>query len=127
MEPVALVTSLALLQYFAFGILVGRARARTGVAAPAMTGHPEFERYNRVHQNTLEQLVIFLPALWLFATYVQPLAAAGLGVLFIVGRLVYLRGYVANPGKRTIGFAMTALAQLPLLLGGIIGAVTSWL
>jgi glutathione S-transferase len=127
MEPVALVTSLALLQYFAFGILVGRARARTGVAAPAMTGHPEFERYNRVHQNTLEQLVIFLPALWLFATYVQPLAAAGLGVLFIVGRLVYLRGYVANPGKRTVGFAMTALAQLPLLLGGIIGAVTSWL
>jgi glutathione S-transferase len=127
MEPVALVTLLALLQYFAFGILVGRARTRTGVAAPAMTGHPEFERYNRVHQNTLEQLVIFLPALWLFATYVQPLAAAGLGVLFIVGRLVYLRGYVANPGKRTIGFAMTALAQLPLLLGGIIGAVTSWL
>lgn len=127
MEPVALVTSLALLQYLAFGLLVGRARTRTGVAAPATTGHPEFERYNRVHQNTLEQLMMFLPSLWLFATYVQPLAAAGLGVLFIVGRLVYFLGYVAAPGKRTVGFALTALAQMPLLLGGIVGAVMSWL
>jgi uncharacterized MAPEG superfamily protein len=127
MEPVALVTSLALLQYFAYGVLVSRARTRTGIAAPATTGHPEFERYHRVHQNTLEQLVTFLPSLWLFATYVQPLAAAGLGALFILGRLVYLLGYVTDPGKRTAGFVMTSLAQLPLLVGGMIGAVVTWL
>ena len=71
MEYVALVSGLALLQYVAFGMLVGRARGRYGVKAPAITGHEVFERYFRVQQNTLELLVVMLPAIWLFARYVE--------------------------------------------------------
>ena len=72
MELVAIVTVLALIEYLAFGILVGRARLAHGVKAPAISGHPIFERYFRVHQNTAEQLWLFLPGLWLFARYATP-------------------------------------------------------
>lgn len=127
MEPVALVTLLALLEYFIFGALVGRARNKTGVQAPAMTGHPLFERYNRVHQNTLEQLVVFVPALWLFSRYWSPLVAAGLGLVFVIGRAIYLKGYIADPAKRVTGVIIGAIAQVILLLGGTVGAVRAWL
>jgi uncharacterized membrane protein YecN with MAPEG domain len=127
MEPVAIVIVLALLEYFAFGVLVGRARTQYGVDAPAITGHPVFERHFRVHQNTLEQLVIFIPAAWLFGAYVSPLAAAGLGLVFIVGRFVYLRGYVEDPKKRSTGTFITLVAQATLLVGGGIGALLAWL
>lgn len=127
MEPVAIVLTLALLEYFVFGILVGRARGQYGVEAPATTGHPIFERYHRVHQNTLEQLVIFIPALWMFGAYVSPAWAALLGLVFIVGRFVYLRGYVEDPKKRSTGTYITLLAQAVLLLGGGVGALLAWL
>jgi uncharacterized membrane protein YecN with MAPEG domain len=127
MEPVAIVIALALLEYFAFGVLVGRARTQYGVEAPAITGHPVFERHFRVHQNTLEQLVIFIPAVWLFGAYVSPRAAAGLGLVFIVGRFVYLRGYVEDPKKRSTGTLITFAAQVILLVGGAIGALFAWL
>ena len=127
MELVAIVTALALLEYFVFGILAGRARGRAGVPAPAMTGDPTFERYTRVHQNTLEQLAIFLPSIWLFATYVDARIAAGLGLLFIVGRGFYLRLYVQDPETRGPGAAITSLAQIVLLLGGGIGAIRALL
>lgn len=122
MEFVAFVTALALLEYAVFGMIVGWARGKYKVAAPATGGHPIFERYFRVHQNTLEQLVGFLPAMWLFATYVNPTWAAWLGVVFIVGRVVYLVGYVADPAKREIGFAFTVLPALILLVGALWGA-----
>ena len=122
MPLVAIVTVLALVQYFVLGLRVGQARGKFGIEAPATTGHPIFERHFRVHQNTMEQLVLFLPALWLFATYVSAPVAAGLGALFIVGRFVYARGYVAEPKKRAPGTALTALATMVLLLGGLIGA-----
>jgi len=127
MEPVAIVLTLALLEYFAFGVLVGRARGQYGVEAPATTGHPIFERYHRVHQNTLEQLAIFIPAAWMFGVFVSPAGAALLGLVFIAGRIVYLRGYVEDPKKRSTGTFITLFAQAVLLLGGGVGALLAWL
>lgn len=123
MPYVALVTVLALIEFLIFGGLVGRARGKYGVAAPATAGNELFERYFRVQMNTLEQLVLFLPSLWVFASYVSPLSAAGLGVVFIVGRAIYAASYIRDPKSRSLGFALTALPTLALLLGGIVGAV----
>jgi glutathione S-transferase len=122
MKFVILVAAVALLEYVYFGFQVGKARGTYGVAAPAVTGDPIFERYHRVHQNTLENLVIFLPGLWLFATYVSPSIAAGLGVVFIVGRALYARLYVEDPPRRTAGVMMSFPIGLILLIGGTIGA-----
>lgn len=123
MDLIYLIIGLALLEYFVFGALAGQARGKHGVEAPAVTGHPEFERRLRVQQNTLEQLMIFIPSLLLFGHYWSESGAAGLGAVFIVGRLVYYRGYVADPGKRGTGFAIGFIAQVILLLGAIAGAV----
>ena len=122
MEYVAVVILLALLQYVVFGALVGRARGRYGVKAPAVTGHEIFERYFRAHYNTLELLVAFVPAIWLFGTYVSPSWAAGLGLVYLVGRVLYLRGYVADPAKREIGFGMSVLPIIVLIVGALWGA-----
>ncbi|MEQ8206965.1 MAG: MAPEG family protein, partial [Woeseia sp.] len=94
-----------------------------GVKAPAVSGHEEFERMFRIHMNTLEQLVIFLPGLWLFALYVNPLIAAGIGLVFIIGRFVYRASYLVDPGKRSMGFALGALPMMVLVIGGMIGAL----
>jgi glutathione S-transferase len=123
MPYVAIVTVLALLEYQFFGIMVGRARGRYSIAAPATTGHEVFERYFRVHMNTLEQLALFLPALWIFGYYVSEVWAAGLGTIWIVGRAIYCRLYVKEPKSRTLGFALTALPMLAMLLGILIWAV----
>jgi glutathione S-transferase len=123
MEGVTVVILLALLQFAVFGMLVGRARGRYGVHAPATTGHEIFERYFRVQQNTLEQLVVFVPAAWLFATYVSPTWATILGAVYLVGRVLYLRGYVADPSKREIGFVLSALPVVVLLLGAAWGVI----
>jgi glutathione S-transferase len=122
MEITALVAVLVALQYLVFIVLVGRARGRYGISAPAMTGHPVFERMVRVQQNTLEQLVIFFPALALFAHFINPLWAAALGLLFFVGRALYARTYVLEPSKRGPGFGLGALALIVLLLGALWGA-----
>ena len=118
---VALVTLLSLIFYLVTGVQAGRARGRFGVAAPAMTGHPEFERLMRVHGNTLEWLVVHLPSLWLFALFVEPRVAAGIGVVWIVGRVIYARAYARDPGTRTTGFAIQGLATSVLLVGALIG------
>lgn len=127
MSLVAFVVGLALIELFVFGLLVGRARATYGVPAPAISGHPVFDRYMRAHQNTLEQMVVFVPSMFLFATFVHPGLAALLGLVFIVGRVVYFRGYVAEASKRGTGFAISAGGLVVLLLGGTIGALLSWL
>jgi len=127
MEAVAFVAGIALLEYWVFVFLAGQARGKHGVAAPAIIGNQIYERYYRVQLNTVEQLVIFLPALALFAVYVNPPVAAGCGVVFIVGRAMYARGYVQDPAKRGPGFALTLLANAILLLGGLIGALVAWL
>jgi uncharacterized membrane protein YecN with MAPEG domain len=123
MAGVALVTAFALIEYYVFGILVGMARSRTKIAAPATTGDPEFERYYRVHQNTLEQLVIFIPALWMFADFLSASVATALGILFIVARVIYARGYYTAAEKRGPGFAMTFGINAILIVGAIIGAI----
>jgi uncharacterized MAPEG superfamily protein len=122
MELVAIMILLALAQYIWFGILVGRARGRCQIAAPAVTGHPEFERYFRVQQNTIELLVVLVPALWLFALYVNPRIGAALAAVYLVGRFVYLRSYVTDPTTRSAGFGLSMLPILALLVGALWGA-----
>jgi len=123
MDLVYSVIGLAVLQFLGFGLLVGMQRVRRSVEAPAVTGDPVFERYHRVHYNTLEQLVVFVPAILMFAFYISANVAAGLGVLYLIGRLIYLKGYVADPRKRAVGFGVTWVANVILLLGGLGGAV----
>jgi uncharacterized membrane protein YecN with MAPEG domain len=127
MALVSAVILLALIEYLLFGLLVGRARMRCKVQAPATTGHPVFERYFRVQQNTLEQLIVFVPSVWFFGLYVSAVWAAGLGVIFIIGRALYLNGYVAEPKKRAPGFGLTWLANVVLVVGGLVGAILSLL
>jgi len=116
---VAIVTLLALLTYFWMGLAVGRARAKCGISAPAMTGDPVLERTIRAHYNTLEWLPLFLAPLWLFAIYWNDLIAAGVGVIWIVGRILYQTGYVRDPSKRELGFMVQALAVAVLLFGSL--------
>ena len=123
MAYVDIVTALALLQFLAFAMHVGRARERFGIKAPATTGHDQFERHFRVQQNTLESLVMFVPALYLFSHYFNPLWAAGLGVIYLVGRQIYAAAYVKNPAGRSLGYALTMVPVLALIVGGIVGAV----
>jgi uncharacterized membrane protein YecN with MAPEG domain len=106
---------------------VGRARGRYGVQAPATTGHPDFERYYRIQMNTLEQLMVFVPSLWVFGTYVSAGWAAGLGAVFVVGRLLYFIGYSKAANKRFAGFGISALAVMVLMTGGLAGAVLALL
>lgn len=122
MELVTIVIALALIEYTVFGMLVGRARGKYGVDAPAVSGNPIFERYYRVQQNTLEVLVLFIPGMWMFGRYVSADVAAGLGLVFIVGRFLYLRGYVADPKSRSLGFALSFIPAQILIIGGLIGA-----
>ena len=116
----SLAVLVALLEFFFFGIQVGRARVRFGVEAPAMSGHPEFERYSRVQMNTLEQLVLMVPGAFVFAHFVGDMWAAGAVAVFVVGRFVYYRSYIADPAKRGLGFALTALPTMVMLVGSII-------
>lgn len=122
MQPhslVAIVTFAALLFYLWTAVGVAFARKRTGIDAPAMTGDPDLERRVRIQANTLEWLPLFLPSLWLFAIFWSDLAAAILGVVWIVGRIVYAVGYAADPKKRETGFVIQGLATAALLLGGL--------
>jgi glutathione S-transferase len=123
MTYVDIVTALALLQFMVFGFRVAKARGRYGVAAPAIAGNEIFERYFRVQQNTLEQLIVFLPALYVFSHYYNPLVAAALGVIYLIGREIYAATYVKDPKKREIGYVLTALPVAILLLGGLFGAI----
>ncbi len=123
MPYVAIVTVVALLQFFWFGWQVGAARAKYNIPAPAVSGNEMFERVFRVHANTLEQLVVFLPALWIFASFISPIWASALGAVFIIGRAWYARTYVKDPKSRSAGFALSAIPMLLLMIGILIWAV----
>jgi uncharacterized membrane protein YecN with MAPEG domain len=114
---------LAVVQFFLFGLMVGWARGKYGVAAPAITGHPIFERYYRVQLNTVETLLVFLPGLWLAAKYWPPGYAAILGVVYLVGRTLYYYSYISDPQKRTAGFALSMGPAALLVLAALVGAV----
>ena len=123
MVLVEIVTVLALIQFVVFGALVGRARGKYGISAPAVSGHEMFERYYRVQMNTLELLVVFVPSLWLAARYWSPLVVAAIGAIYLVGRVLYFRAYVSEPAKRGIGFVMSLGPAVLLLLATLVGAV----
>jgi glutathione S-transferase len=127
MELISIVIALALVEYAAFTMLCGRQRARAGVKAPATVGDPTFERYFRVQQNSIEQLVIFVPAMLLFGHYVSVPIGAGIGLVFILGRGLFARGYYRDAPKRAAGFGLSLLSNLVLLLGGLVGAVVAYL
>lgn len=127
MESLAIVTSLALMQAVYFALQVGGARQKHGISAPKSSGSDEFERHNRVHQNTLEQLTILLPAMWMFGYFVHPQWAAGIGVVFIFSRLMYRRAYLKDPSSRGRAFGVGFVAQAVLLIGSVVGSVMSWM
>ena len=117
---VAIVTLLALLLYFVMSARVGQARYRLGVQAPAVTGHPDFERAYRIQMNTLEWLPIFLVSLWLFAlSWGDDRIAAAIGAVWVLGRILYLTGYSRAAEARGPGFGLQALAAGVLLFGAL--------
>ena len=124
MELIPLVTLLAVLQTLAFGNRVGMMRRE--IKAPAMTGSEAFERANRIHLNTVEQLVLFLPSLWLALPVLHDNIAAGIGALWILGRLLYSRGYMQDPAKRGPGMWLTFLSTAVLCVAAMVGAVSDW-
>jgi uncharacterized membrane protein YecN with MAPEG domain len=126
MALVYIVMGLALVQFLFFGYAVGAARGRYGVKAPATTGNEQFERYFRVQMNTLELLIVLVPALPLFAWFVSARWGAALGAVYLVGRVLYYRGYTRDPAKRSLGFMLSSLPIFVLLLGGIGGAIAAF-
>ena len=120
MALVQLVVALALLQFMVFGMAVGWARGKFGVKAPATTGNEIFERYFRVQMNTLEQLVVFVPAILLFATLHSTFWAAILGAVWLVGRGIFFYSYTRNPASRGLGFMLTMLPSAIMVIGVII-------
>ena len=116
---VSIVTLLSVLIYVTMGIRVGAARTKAGIPAPAMTGDPVLERTIRAHYTPLEWLPVYLAGLWLFAIYWSDMAAAALGVVWIIGRIVYVRGYVAAAEKRGPGFGIQAVATAFLVFGAL--------
>lgn len=123
MPYVDIVTALALMQFIYFGANVAGARGKYGVKAPATSGNAIFERHFRVQQNTLEVLVVMIPVLYVFSRYFNPLWAAALGVVYLIGRQVYASSYVKDPAKRGPGYGLTVLPLLILLAGAVGGAI----
>jgi hypothetical protein len=123
MAYVDIVTALAIFQFVVFGMKVARARAKYGVKAPAVTGNDVFERHFRVQQNTLELLIVFLPGIYLFSRYFNPLWATALGAVYLLGRELYAASYVKDPAARGAGFGLSALPSWILAAGGLTGAL----
>lgn len=123
MPLVQIVLTLALVQFLFFCFAVGKARGTYKVAAPATTGNEMFERYFRVQMNTLELLVIFIPSTLISAQYFGAYVVAGLGVIYLIGRMIYFTNYVKDPKSRSMGYGLSALPVLVLLAGALVGAV----
>ena len=120
-----LASGAALIIYIAVFMIAGRARTTYGVAAPAVHGHIEFEKRHRVQMNTLEQLVLFLPALWLAAPVLGDRNTALIGAVWSLGRIVYAAAYVRDPKTRSLGFGLTLVPSLILLVAALKAAVTA--
>jgi glutathione S-transferase len=120
---VSAVILLAVFQYVIFGLVVGWARVRYGVPAPATTGHPKFERWFRVQQNSLEMLIAFIPAMWLFGWWVSQTWGVAIGLFFVAARVLYAFQYVSDPSTRTLGAGVSFASVLALVIGGIWGLI----
>lgn len=123
MPWVDLVTLLAVLEFLAMVWLVGRARVKYSVRAPATSGNEHFERWFRVQQNTLETLIMFLPALWIAAHYWPAGWMALVGLVYVVGRVVYTVSYVRDPRTRTLGYMLSVAPVGALVSFGLAGIV----
>ena len=123
MEITALIVLLALVQYVWFSMRVGGARGKYNIDAPKTVGNENFERLFRVQMNTLEQLIVFVPGMFLFAVYASSTWAWVPGAVFIVGRQLYAWEYVREPKSRALGMGLTMLAMVVLLVGSAIGAI----
>jgi len=122
MAFVTVIVMLALIEYLYFAVAVGRARVRHGVDAPAVSGDENFERFFRAHQNTMEQLVAFVPAIYAAAYYANELAATALGLVFLISRVLYFRAYIAEPGRRGLGMLGGMVALVLLIAMALVGA-----
>jgi uncharacterized MAPEG superfamily protein len=116
---VSSIVLLAVLHFMVLGMIVGTARARYNVPAPATTGHPTFERLFRIHQNSLEMLIAFIPGVWLYGWWVSQTWATGLGIVFLAGRLLYTIQYARDPKSRTIGAMLSFLTIMILIVGDL--------
>ena len=123
----SLVTALSLLVYLICTINVGSARRKYQIKPPAVSGNEDFERVLRVQQNTVEQLIIFLPSLWLFTIFISDFWAGTIGLAWVIGRILYAWGYYQAPNKRFIGFGLSSLSTMVLLAGSLIGISFNWL
>jgi glutathione S-transferase len=123
MPYVYIVIGLAVAQFWYLGLVVGKARGKYNVSAPAVTGNEMFERYFRVQMNTLELLAMFIPSILLFGLFLRPAIAAAIGVLYLIGRMIYLYTYVKDPKSRSLGFGLSMLPIMVLWVGGMIGAI----
>jgi glutathione S-transferase len=123
MSLVHIVVGLALAQFLFFCMAVGKARGTYKIAAPATTGNEMFERYFRVQMNTLEMLVVFLPSILLFGQYLGAYVAFALGLLYLIGRMIYFTSYVKDPKSRSLGYGLSALPVVILLAGALFGAI----
>ena len=112
-----------LVLYILFAMNVGRMRAKHKIEAPATVGHPEFERAFRVQANTLERLIVALPALWIYSHTLSPKWALAAAVVWVVGRIIYAFCYMKEPSWRAPGMLVTFAAELWLLGGAIWGTV----
>ncbi|MBV9523156.1 MAG: MAPEG family protein [Alphaproteobacteria bacterium] len=121
----SLVTGLALLLYLVVTANAARMRGRHRIMAPATSGHPAYERAFRVQQNTLEQIVLFLPALWLYSVYVSDRTGSVIGAVWILARLFYAWSYYRDPARRAPGFIIAAFASVFLLVGGLGGLIAA--
>ena len=125
MEYVAIITILALLQYFSFGFMVGQNRQRTKEAAIDAPEDLQLKRAIRVHLHTGEYIIIFLPFLFLCAHYADARFAAGCGVIWLIGRAMFRAGYMKDGTSRTNGFFVTLFSLVLLLIGAIYGIAKS--
>ena len=124
---VHLIIFLGLLEYIVFLGLVGATRDKLNVPAPATTGNPEWERLYRIQQNTLEQLMLFIPGIYGFAYYVDATWAAAIGLIYLVGRIVYFLGYRQAAEKRGPGALMSFIPNLILVAGALVGVILTLL
>ncbi|WOJ92898.1 MAPEG family protein [Congregibacter variabilis] len=123
MNYVHIVAVLAISQFIYLAIMVGRARGKYSIDAPATTGHEMFDRAFRIQMNTLEQLVCFLPALLLADVYWPGTVIAAIGAVYIVGRVLYASSYTKDPATRALGFALSIMPTFTLLGAAGLGAV----